>query len=202
MGVKHGFLRMWMPAAALALAAPALAQFSDSYSFLKAVKDADGTKAMDYLNKPGQPVLNAHDPDTGDTALHIVVKRHDTTWLGFLIGRGAQVDSRDRSGNTPLMVAVQLSDPDSARLLLSVGAKVNLANSRGETPLIVAVQHRDLANVRLLITNGADPKLSDTIAGKNARDYAAEDPRGAAILKILDEAKPKASATVMGPVRN
>jgi ankyrin repeat protein len=186
--------------AAIAFAAPAPAQFSDSYSFLKAVRDADGTKTMEFLNKPGQPALNARDPNTGETALHIVVKRHDNSWLAFLLSRGAQTEARDRGGNTPLMTAVQLSDPDSVRALLEAGAKVNTTNSGGETPIIVAVQRRDLPSIRLLIQNGADPKIADHVAGKNATEYASDDPRGAATLKVLAEAKPKPT-TAMGPTK-
>jgi len=201
MGIGRGFSRIVLAAATLALAMPAAAQFSDSYSFLKAVKDADGEKAMTYLDKPGQPVLNARDSGTGDTALHIVIRRHDMTWLGFLIGRGAQTELRDRDGNTPLMTAVQLSDAAATRLLLQAGAKPNAANSRGETPLIIAVQHRDLPIIRMLLAEGADPKIPDTIAGKSAHDYAAEDRRSDTVLKLLDETKPKPAKVISGPVR-
>ena len=201
MGFAGRVSRTFLVAIALAGAVPALAQFSDSYNFLKAVRDADGTKAMTYLNKPGAPVLNARDGSTGEGALHIVVKRHDETWLAVLLARGAQTEARDRDGNTPLLVATQLADVESARLLLQSGAKANATNTRGETPLIVAVQHRDLPSIRLLLAGGADPKIADTIAGKNARDYAAEDSRGTAIAKLLDDAKPKLPSNVAGPVR-
>lgn len=199
MGFRRGFSRTLIAACAvLALAMPAAAQFSDSYNFIKAVRDADGGKVMEFLNKPGQPVLNTRDSATGDSALHIVVKRHDENWLGFLLSRGPQIDIKDRAGNTPLMTAVQLSDVDSARLLLQSGAKPNVTNANGETPLIVAVQHRAIPIVRLLIQNGADPKITDHIAGKTARDYAAEDPRGSVITKILDDARPRVEVFV-GP---
>ncbi|TAK11005.1 MAG: ankyrin repeat domain-containing protein, partial [Rhizorhabdus sp.] len=46
-----------------------------------------------------------------------------------------------------------------------------------------------LQMVRLLLANGADPKQADRIAGKSARDYASEDPRGTALLKVIDETK-------------
>lgn len=202
MGSVRGISRTMAAAAfaALAFAAPVSAQFSDSYNFIKAVRDADGAKAMEFLNKPGAPALNTRDATTGETALHIVVRRHDETWLNYLLSLGANTEFRDRDGNTPLMTAAQLSDSDSVRVLLQYGAKVNTTNSGGETPLIVAVQHRDLVSIRILIQNGADPKITDHVAGKNAREYASEDQRGAATLKILDEAKPK-PAIVMGPVK-
>ena len=201
MGVRGGFTSI-MLAASLLAAGAAPAQFSDSYGFLKAVRDRDGEKATTFLNKPGKPMLNARDPSTGETGLHIVVRRHDMVWLGFLLGQGAQVDLRDRDGDTPLVAAALLSDIDAVRLLLQAGANVNAANTRGETALILAVQRRDLPTIRLLLSAGADPKTPDRIAGKTARDYAAEDQRSTAIVKLLDEAKPKAPAkAIAGPVR-
>ena len=202
MGGRTGFTTALGVALSVALATPAVAQFSDSYQFMQAVKDRDGDKLMTFLNKPGQPTLNARDGASGDGALHVLVRRHDTAWLGFLLARGAQVDIRDKNGNTPLMLAAQTSDPDSMRLLLLARAGVNVANSSGETPLIAAVQRRDLVSVRQLLAAGADPKIADTIAGKSARDYAAEDSRGAAVAKLLDDAKPKpagAAAQISGP---
>lgn len=202
MGGRIGLLKGLGLVTAIALSAPALAQFSESYQFMQAVKDRDGDKLMTFLNKPGQPTLNARDGASGDAALHILVRRHDTAWLGFLLARGAQVDIRDKNGNTPLMLAAQTSDPDSMRLLLLARAGVNATNSSGETPLIAAVQRRDLVSIRQLLAAGADPKIADTIAGKSARDYAAEDNRGAAVVKLLDDAKPKPAGTasqISGP---
>jgi ankyrin repeat protein len=197
-----GALRTGLLAAGLMTAAPVLAQFSDSYSFLKAVRDGDAAETQKYLDKPGAPAINSRDPANGETVLHILVRRHDTGWLPVMLQRGAQVDARDNNGDTPLITAATLSDPETARLLIQYGANVNAADTQGETPLIVAVQHRDLPTIRLLMTSGANPKLADRLAGKSARDYAAEDTRGGGVvLKLLEEAKPRAgSANVAGPM--
>jgi len=202
MGLGRRFAMVVAGTLSLALAAPAMAQFSDSFTFLKAVRDRDGGKAQPLLDKPGAPVLNTRDPSTGETALHIVTKGHDMTWLSFLLGRGASTEIKDRNGMTPLMVAAQTGDADAARLLMSAGANVNAVDTVGETALIFAVHNRDLATARLLIANGANPDIRDTIAGKSARDYATEDRRGDTMLKVLQEAKPtKPKGPVAGPVR-
>jgi len=85
-GMKSG-LSTWLflarPAAiTLALMAPvaAQAQFSNNYNFLKAVKDADGDKATEMLQKPGSTVINRpahrHRPPRHDMAqLHAVKGR-------------------------------------------------------------------------------------------------------------------------------
>lgn len=182
-------------AAALAIAAtPAGAQFSDSYNFLNAVRQADGAKATKALQGSGSTLVNTRDYTTGETALMITIKRRDLTWSSFLLGKGANPNAKDMQGNSALHIAALLGFPEGAELLLGQKAQVNLPNNSGETPLIIAVQQRNVPMVRLLLNNGADPKQADRIAGKSALDYATDDPRGAAVLKILSEApaaKPK-----------
>jgi len=187
-------------AAMLAAAPPAAAQFTESYKFLKAVRDGDGAKVQEALDAPGTTIVNTKDYSSGEAALHIVVKRRDSTWLGFLLAKGAQPDVRDGQGNTPLALAAQLGFADGVQQLLARRAKVDIENAQGETPLILAVHNRDLATARLLLSAGANPNKADRIAGKSARDYATEDRRSAAILKVIEEAKPaKPSAKMSGP---
>jgi uncharacterized protein len=183
-------------------AMPAIAQFSDGYSFLKALKDGDGAKALEFVNKPGSPALSAKESGTGESALHIVIRRHDIAWLNFLLARGAQTELRDRDGNTPLHLAAQLDEVEAIGPLLQSGAQANAANTRGETALIISVHQRSLPAARLLIAGGANPALSDRIAGKSAMDYAREDTRGGtAMVRLLETAKPAATRPVAGPVR-
>jgi hypothetical protein len=179
---------------------PAHAQFSESYKFLKAVRDGDGAKVNEALDTPGTTIIDTRDYTTGEGALHIVIKRRDTTWLGFLLGRGAKADLRDTQGNTPLLLATQLGFTEGVQMLIDHRANVNLENNQGVTPIIFAVQNRDMATTRLLLAAGAITNRADRIAGKSARDYAAEDRRSAAILKMIDDAKPaKLSPKVSGP---
>ena len=200
-GNKRGAALLAALACALVATGPATAQFTDSFSFLKAVRDRDGPKVAEAVEKPGSQIVNTRDYATGEAALHILVKRRDSGWLGYLLAKGATVDVRDKEGNTPLLIASQMGYTEGARTLLADGAAVNAINSRGETPIILAVQARDPVLTQLLVTNGADPTRPDRIAGKTARDYAAQDSRGMALMKILDTAKPaKAAAPAMGPV--
>lgn len=186
--------------ATLAMPVAGNAQFSESYNFLKAVRDRDGEKVTSVLNKPGSGavIINTRDPSTGEAAIHIVAKRRDTAWLSFLLAKGASPDLRDASGNTALMLAASIGFQEGISLLLDRNANVDLANSSGETPLIRAVQNRDLATARALLTAGANPAKSDTAAGLSARQYAERDPRAGAILAAINDAKPKAKAKV-GP---
>ena len=196
--MRHYHLGLALVAVMLPVAAQA--QFSESYSFLKAVRDRDGEKVTTAINKPGSGavMINTRDSATGEGALHIVAKRRDVTWLSFLLSKGANPDMRDGSGNTALMISAQLGFAEGLSLLLDRRAQVDLANSSGETPLIRAVQNRDIATVRTLLAAGANPAKADTSSGLSARQYAERDLRSAAIVKAIDEAKPKPKAKV-GP---
>lgn len=169
------------------LAVPADAQgYSDSYRFLKAVREGDGAEVDKFLDAPGPSIVNTRDSVSGETALHIVTSKRNLGWLGVLMGKGARVDAQNKEGYTPLGMAAQVGWLEGAQALLARKAKVDLANSRGETPLILAVQKRDLAMVRLLLGHGADPRKPDRVTGQSALDYAKRDARSAVILKLLE----------------
>jgi uncharacterized protein len=189
--------RLLVTLLALVVAVPAAAQFSDNYNFFKAVREKDAPKAVEILNKPGSVIVNARDPDSGDSALHIVTKRRDTPWMNLLLQRGANVDSLDGSRNTPLILAANTGFTDGIRVLLAYKANVNARNSSGETPIIKAVQAASLPAVRVLMEAGADPNRTDSVAGLSAKDYAARDRRLGAIGKLLEAPAKKPEA--VGP---
>jgi len=183
----------------LALVLPALgaAQFSESYNFLKAVKDRDGAEATKFLGKPGSVIVDTHDLTNGETALHIVTKDRDLQWLHFLLSKGAKPDARDRLGETPLLIATRFNFVEGVEYLLAFHAGVDVANNNGETALIRAVQNNNIALVKILLSGGANPDRTDHVAGLSARDYAKRDSRNPAMLTVFDEtavAKPKPKA--------
>ncbi|NTS66003.1 ankyrin repeat domain-containing protein [Sphingomonas sp. HHU CXW] len=187
-------------AAAILVAAPVAAQQqSASYKFLQAVRSGDGTVVTQLVEQPGQRIVNTRDVTNGETALHIVVKRGDATYLRYLLSKGADPNIRDNAGNTPMMLAVQGGEPALIDILALVKANANLGNSGGETPLIRAVQRRDLALVRSLLAAGANPDQTDNVAGMSARDYAKADPRAAPVLKVLSDTPVVKPRAVSGP---
>ena len=187
--------------AAIALgmvAVPVAAQFSDSYSFLKAVRERKGEEAEKFINVPGSGavIINTKSDDTGETALHIVTARRDYDWLNYLLSKGAKADIADKKGATPLMLATQLSWADGAQLLIDRKALVDATNRSGETALIRAVQLRNSEMVRLLMKAGANADKQDSVAGYSARDYALQDGRGSAILAIIESGGKSEEPTV------
>lgn len=173
----------------LSAAAPAVAQFSESYKFLEAVRKKDGEKVTEALADPAQTVVNTRDVTSGETALHIVTNRRDLTWMQFLIAKGANVNVRDAKGITPLVSAVNANFPEGVELLVDKGARLNDSNNAGETPLITAVHNRNIAVIRLLLKAGADPDRADN-SGRSAKDYARL-AGGNLLAEIEANAKPK-----------
>ncbi|MDN4629961.1 ankyrin repeat domain-containing protein [Sphingomonas sp. PsM26] len=183
------------------LAAPAVAQMgqSEGYKFLQAIKDGKGDEVTKFLDKPGATVINAKDITSGDGALHIVVRRQDSTYLNYLLARGADPNLRNERGETPLLIASSLGSTDMIETLVKHGANVNMGNASGETALIRAVQRRDTTMVRSLIDLGADPDQKDLLQGSSARDYAHQDKRTPAIAALIDAAPKKVRKAVSGP---
>lgn len=183
---------------ALALASPAAAQFSDSYNFLKAVKDRDVNTAIELSSKPGTTVVNTRDGDTGEAAIHIVTKRSDLGWLGLLYQKGANLNLKDREGNTPLILAALTRWTDGVATLIRLKAQVNAQNRMGETALLKAVQARDLDLTKTLLDAGANPDIADN-SGTSPRSAAESDARAATIAKLFKDVPVKALGKAQGP---
>ena len=181
--------RLGLAAAIVALiATPLVAQsFSEGFTFLKAVRDRDGSVAERILSNPATTAVNARDSSTGEGALHILVRGRDLTWLAYMLSKGARPDIQSNDGTTPLILAAQIGWVEGANQLLARRASPNLGNRSGETPLIIAVRNRDLQMVRLLLSQRADPNQTDNLSGNSAIDYARQDPRAAAILRELEQ---------------
>lgn len=191
--------------ASLLLPVAAQAQFSDTYNFMRGVRDRDFATVRDLVEQPGSTVINVRDRSTGEAALHIVTRERDSQWLLYLLRQNANPDIRDREGNTPLHIAAQIGFLEAADWLRIVDADLNARNNRGETPLILAVQQRNAALVRQLVDAGANPDIADSVIGLSARNYAMRDGRSGDIVAII-EAGPEVTAdaeeAVVGPSPN
>jgi ankyrin repeat protein len=200
-------MRSWIKAGlALALAiapSPLMAQTlngSEGEAFLKAVEDRDGAKAIPMVEVPGSRVVN-YRGYKGDTALHIVTRKREIDWVGFLLKNGADPNVGDAQGDTPLILAARIGFDQAAGYMVQFGAKVDTPNRRGETALIVATQQRRPDIVELLLKAGADPDKTDHAAGYSARDYAKRDTRNRELLRLIETVK-STKKKVAGPSVN
>ena len=86
--------------------------------------------------------------------------------IGYLLGRGVEIDPVNKNGLTPLAFAIEGGHIDSSRLLLDRGADVNASGGySGGRVLHRAVAIRSMPLVELLLEHGADVDPQDQ-AGK------------------------------------
>jgi hypothetical protein len=111
-----------------------------------------------------------------DAAWEDAVKRGDVRVVLDLLGRGADVDARDRHGQTALMLAAHAGHREVAEALIGHDANLNITAKFGLSALMLAVVagHEEVAH--LLARAGADLSLRGTgapgFAGKTAHDLA------------------------------
>ena len=156
---------------------------SDAEAFITAIREQDGGKATEIVNRAGAGVLN-YRGYTGETPLTVAMARRSATYVGFLLGQGADPNFPDKQGDTGLIIAARTGFSEGFDRMLAAGAKVDVANRKGETALIAAVQSRQSGIVRKLLEAGADPDKADFAAGYSARDYAKRDTRNRDLLKL------------------
>jgi ankyrin repeat protein len=193
-------LRALVMAAAM-VSVPAAAQIpgSDGEAFIAAMKEGNGSKALELVEKPGSTVVNYRGGD-GNAGLHIAIRNRNANWVGFLLARNADPNLGDANGDTPLILAARMGFPEGAARMLMRRAQVDKTNKLGETALIVAVAGRQTAIVRMLLEAGADPDKADHASGYSAREYAKRDNRSKEIITLIETVKSKKAATV-GPVK-
>ncbi|XP_072889553.1 85/88 kDa calcium-independent phospholipase A2 isoform X2 [Hemitrygon akajei] len=78
---------------------------------------------------------------TGETALHIMVKRKRFECALALLVHGADPNVKGENGNTPLHLAMKLDSLDLIKALIVFGADVKSPNDFGETPGLIAARH-------------------------------------------------------------
>lgn len=177
------------------VATPAPAQkISDGESFLAAVRDLDGGKALPLLDQPGSRIVNFKGYD-GETALHIVTEKRSRSWMNTMLKHGADPDAVNAEGDTSMIIAARLNWQEGIERLIRYKADVNKGNRWGETPLMIAVQLRNEPLVDYLMSVGADPDVADFSAGLSARDYARRDNRNPELLAAIEKDRSKTEKT-------
>ena len=113
-----------------------------------------------------------------DAAWEDAIKRGDVQTVFDLLGRGTDVDARDRYGQTGLMLAAHAGHREVVEILIAHRANLNITAKFGLSALMLALVagHGEIA--RLLARAGADLSVQGTgapgFAGKTAYDLALE----------------------------
>jgi ankyrin repeat protein len=96
----------------------------------------------------------------------------NTDMIRRLLGKGADVNAKNKDGWTALMCAVDRGHLDVARVLTNVGADVNIKHRYGYTALYIAAQNGHTKCVSLLLKTGADLRAKHSITKNTALIWA------------------------------
>ncbi|XP_069765535.1 85/88 kDa calcium-independent phospholipase A2 isoform X2 [Narcine bancroftii] len=88
---------------------------------------------------------------SGETPLHIMVKRERFECALTLLVNGANANIKGESGNTPLHLAMKLDNLDLIKALIVFGADVKSPNDFGETPGLIAARHSKGNNRKVML---------------------------------------------------
>jgi uncharacterized protein len=126
-----------------------------------------------------------------DAVWEDAIRRGEVEIVLDLLGRGADVDARDRYGQTALMLAAHAGRREVVAALIAHRANLNITAKFGLSALMLALVAGHAEVARLLAKAGADLSLRGSgapgFAGKTACDLAVE--RG--MLELSAELKPK-----------
>nr|XP_060630623.1 ankyrin repeat and SAM domain-containing protein 6 [Anolis sagrei ordinatus] len=93
--------------------------------------------------------------EAGNTGLQFAAAGGHEEMVGFLLRRGASVQSRNHCGWSPLMQAARFGHLTVARILLENGADLNAQNKLGASVLTMASRGGHISVVKLLLEAGA-----------------------------------------------
>ena len=111
--------------------------------------------------------------EAGKELLFLAAENEDFELVRLLIGKGVDINTKNRGGETLLHIAVEKGHLEIVRALLEKNADINAKNQYGNTPLLAAIEKGHLEITRALLDKGADINIEDN-HGKTALDLAKE----------------------------
>jgi len=134
-----------------------------------------------------EAALDGTEWEMGRTALYMAAGRGHVTFVGLLLGRGANPCLRRAGGRTPLGIAAYNGHTEVVRLLLNYAScDVDSRDDQGCTPLWQAARNGRIQSLRLLLAAGADPSIPGE-QGWQAIDVAREKDRTECIALLEGE---------------
>jgi ankyrin repeat protein len=136
----------------------------------KAVGQGDLAKVKELLEKKPE-LVNTKDSQ-GNTPLLLAAYRGHSEIVGFLIAKGADLNSLNTYKYTPLHYSILRRHIEVAEMLIKAGADLNIPNVWGYTPLHTCAGRNFLKEAEFLIKNKG---------GVNTRNEVGETPLFAAV---------------------
>lgn len=131
-----------------------------SQEIFDALKNNDLPKVKALLENDPQ-LLTSRD-ESGNALLHFAVRQKQPETVAYLLGKGADVNSLNKSLQSPLHVASGLGSADIAGLLVEKGADVSIADYTMHTPLHYAARGGSAGVTEILLKSGAPLEARNT----------------------------------------
>ena len=164
----HDYSRLWFGLFCL----PAL--FMDQpHAVARGVVDNMLLNLVHDLQKDGllKPA-DVHPPKTDiNSDLRSAAQKGNLKEVISLLGKGADVNSKNMNGSFALMMAALNNHPEVVKYLLSQGADINARDNHEYTTLIHLAGHGDIKILKLLLESGADVNAKNDL-GLTALDVA------------------------------
>ncbi|AOV87649.1 hypothetical protein WG67_04030 [Wolbachia endosymbiont of Drosophila incompta] len=142
---------------------------------------------IDHLFEIRQEITHASRYYT--TALNIAAHKGLVKTVRRLLGKGAEVSTRDGGGHTALHCAASSGNTEIIELLLEQGVRIHSCSKLGSTPLHFAATNNHINAVRCLLNKGASLLALDN--NNSISSMFATDKEVIAVLKKAEEEKHK-----------
>lgn len=122
--------------------------------------DKGDVASLELLRLAGAD-LNARDPETGLTPLHLAIARHNQDAVTLLLKYAKDLNLQDAHGFTPLMAASLSGNTQAVKLLLEKKVALDVTSADGRTALHHAVSTGRVEITHRLLLAKAQPDLAD-----------------------------------------
>ncbi len=123
-------------------------------NLLKAVEEKNIQETENLINKGAN--VNIKDYNSGDTPLHIAVRKGAIEIVKILLKKGANINAKDNEGYAPIHSAVLWKNKDMILLLIKYKCNINARGEFNYTPLHFIAKRDNIELATLLIENGAN----------------------------------------------
>ncbi|QMT59656.1 ankyrin repeat domain-containing protein [Legionella sp. PC997] len=97
----------------------------------------------------------------GNTPLMVAAGRGSLKIIGYLLGKGADLNKKNSHGENAVLLAAENGHLDTLQFLHEKGADLTMVNKNGENALLVAARNGHLACVNYLLGSGLSAELKN-----------------------------------------